>query len=105
MELLLADKLGFPKGFNGFEWSSLPTEGIKKSQMPSYLVEDLPNTDGFSIREKFKEVSFAEAPKIGYFKPFIKTNYEIFRKGQLKKEKINQLKKKKKDDKYLKKMI
>ncbi|EAS02258.1 hypothetical protein TTHERM_00622780 (macronuclear) [Tetrahymena thermophila SB210] len=105
MELLLADKLGYPKGFNGFEWSSLPGDGIKKSQMPSYLVEDLPNTDGFSIRQKFKEVSFAEAPKIEFFKPFIKSNYEIFRKDQQKKQKIKQLRQMKKDEKYMKNFI
>ncbi|KAL4489483.1 hypothetical protein ABPG72_002779 [Tetrahymena utriculariae] len=101
MELLLADKLGYPKGFNGFEWSSLPADGVKKSQMPSYLVEDLPNTDGFSIRQKFKEVSFAEAPKIDFFKPFIKSNYEIFRKDQQKKQKLKQLRQMKKDEKYM----
>ncbi|KAL4439067.1 hypothetical protein ABPG74_008842 [Tetrahymena malaccensis] len=105
MELLLADKLGYPKGFNGFEWSSLPNDGVKKSQMPSYLVEDLPNTDGFSIRQKFKEVSFAEAPKIEFFKPFIKSNYEIFRKDQQKKQKIKQLRQMKKDEKYMHNLI
>ena len=37
MELLLADKLGYPEGFDGYEWSSDAEVTSRKSKMPYYL--------------------------------------------------------------------
>lgn len=79
MELLLADKLGYPEGFDGYEWSNTESNS-QKEKMPSYLRSDLPNRVGASIRKKLKESGFAEVPKFSYFNAKIKNNFEVYYK-------------------------
>ena len=42
MELLLSNDLGFPKGFNGYEWNTQISKIPKRRELEFYLSKDLP---------------------------------------------------------------